>query len=493
MVSNFRKLPVLTSMPAIYQPQSHQILENCKTRISFYSTLAKLPNSEISKYMIHVFEEQFLDGTLGPALLHPNESDVISATIYLRELLPSASSPLLAVLLKFLLGDFVGAERKEEDDVHLLRFKLISRINSPNENMSIASCRFFSSLISLHNPQVLHNLVLRTLQPTSSSSSPFIKRSTSPIANRTQKKEDSGLESLQPSITRFLTLFGSKFAQMTPHPPSSARGTNSSPIPFPASFDNTKNEEPQNDNNPSLDILTETTSTTTNTTSTNNVNISPKNQLNTSYGINNTANNSSGNSEMSGGVGYDAYLVDAQHQVTIFKAACKEWAQTSMVSTQPITYVGLFMEQVLSKLGKTLDQDLDMNLVVTGLFAKLCYYPVLALTFYLMSYQPNVAPGVPTLYGCIEKLLQDVEARARSFVNISACIERARSEMAEPSPNFDHAYNKVPNVELDFNPKRFLQAVIVLEEFCKELAAILQAKVVSGIGVEKKGPMRNVQ
>lgn len=63
------------------------------------------------------------------------------------------------------------------------------------------------------------------------------------------------------------------------------------------------------------------------------------------------------------------------------------------------------MQELLTKLSKCLDQDLDMNLVVTGLFAKLCYYPVLALTLYLMSYQPNVAPSVPTLYGCIEKVI----------------------------------------------------------------------------------------
>lgn len=62
------------------------------------------------------------------------------------------------------------------------------------------------------------------------------------------------------------------------------------------------------------------------------------------------------------------------------------------------------MDQILTKLGKCLDQDLDMNLVLTGLIAKLCYYPVLALTLYLMSYQPNVASDVPTLYGCIEKV-----------------------------------------------------------------------------------------
>lgn len=56
-----------------------------------------------------------------------------------------------------------------------------------------------------------------------------------------------------------------------------------------------------------------------------------------------------------------------------------------------------------------------------------------------------------------------------------------------------YIYINRPNVDLEFNPKRYLQAVIVLEEFCKELAAILQAKVVFGIGAEKKGPMRNVQ
>ena len=36
-----------------------------------------------------------------------------------------------------------------------------------------------------------------------------------------------------------------------------------------------------------------------------------------------------------------------------------------------------------------------------------------------------------------------------------------------------------PNIELTFNPRRYLQAVIVLEEFCKEVAATLQAKLVN--------------
>lgn len=38
-----------------------------------------------------------------------------------------------------------------------------------------------------------------------------------------------------------------------------------------------------------------------------------------------------------GGVGYDSYLVDAQHQVTIYKAACKEWP-TSVVLFKTIIY-----------------------------------------------------------------------------------------------------------------------------------------------------------
>jgi hypothetical protein len=74
------------------------------------------------------------------------------------------------------------------------------------------------------------------------------------------------------------------------------------------------------------------------------------------------------------------------------------------VSTQPLTYVGMFLEQIFTKLGKALDQDLDMNLILTGLIAKLCYCPALALTLYLLSHQPNVAADVPTLYGSIEKV-----------------------------------------------------------------------------------------
>lgn len=63
--------------------------------------------------------------------------------------------------------------------------------------MSIASCRFFSSLVGMHNQQVLNNLVLRTLQTNSASTSSPFKRSASPIANRTTgKKEDTGLEVL---------------------------------------------------------------------------------------------------------------------------------------------------------------------------------------------------------------------------------------------------------------------------------------------------------
>eukprot|EP00026_Physarum_polycephalum_P002650 Phypoly_transcript_02658.p1 GENE.Phypoly_transcript_02658~~Phypoly_transcript_02658.p1 ORF type:complete len:878 (+),score=129.95 Phypoly_transcript_02658:74-2707(+) len=545
LVSTFRKLPVLTSLPTTYPLQEFQLLENCKNRISFCSSLSKLPRTEISSYVISVFEEQFLEGTLGPALLHPNEPDAISATIYLREILPCASSPLLDTFLKFLLGDFVGPEKKEEEDVHLLRFTLISRINSTNENMSIAACRFFSTLVGLHNPQVLHNLVLRTLQPSapSSSNSPFL-RTASP-GPRGQKQNETTLESLQPSITRFLTLFGTKFAQIAAPSQTSPTPSNrsvTSPIPFSPS-DLTKPDPSNNNSTPPTD--------TNNVPSTNNVSSprpslvaismgsssnlhslissastprpslpitppgssmssprhssgsmsSPRPSLSTtSTGSSSNLNSlvaASGNSTstemVGGGVGYDSYLVDAQHQITIYKAACKDWSMLSAVPTQPVPYVGMFMENIFTKLGKSLDQDLDMNLILTGLIAKLCYCPALALTVYLLNHQPNVAENVPTLFGSIEKVLQEIEQRSKSFVNILACIERARNEMAEPNPNYDHSYNKVPNTELEFNPKRFLQAVIVLEEFCKELAAILQAKIVSGLGAEKRTPLRNVQ
>lgn len=363
--------------------------------------------------------------------------------------------------------------------------------------MSIAACRFFSSLVGLHNPQVLHNLVLRTLQPSvpASSTSPFM-RNTSP-GPRNQKREELSLESLQPSITRFLTLFGTKFAQIAPShtSPTPPNRTATSPVPFSSSnLGETGKSEILPPSTP-IDTDNKATSSNLATPTTPNVTSSTGSSTNLSNFIPPSgAGNSGAPAEMvGGGVGYDSYLVDAQHQITIYKAACKDWSMQSAIPTQPLTYVGMFLEQIFSKLGKALDQDLDLNLILTGLIAKLCYCPALVMTMYLLSHQANVAANVPTLYGTIEKVLQDIEQRSKSFVNILACIDRARSEMAEPNPNYDHSYNKVPNTELEFNPKLFLQAVIVLEEFCKELAAILQAKIVSGLGAEKRTPLRNVQ
>lgn len=92
------------------------------------------------------------------------------------------------------------------------------------------------------------------------------------------------------------------------------------------------------------------------------------------------------------------------------------------IPTHPVAFIGLFMEQLLIKFSRTLDQDLDMNLVLTGLFAKLCYYPTLSLTMYLLNYQPNVASGVLTLYSCIEKVF----LTTFYFKRLSLCTVVAR-------------------------------------------------------------------
>lgn len=74
--------------------------------------------------------------------------------------------------------------------------------------MSIAACRFFSSLVGLHNPQVLHNLVLRTIQPSvpASSPSPFKRTPASASPGPRQKREDTTLE-VYPFPSRFYFLY----------------------------------------------------------------------------------------------------------------------------------------------------------------------------------------------------------------------------------------------------------------------------------------------
>eukprot|EP01113_Clastostelium_recurvatum_P003702 TRINITY_DN11619_c0_g1_i2.p1 TRINITY_DN11619_c0_g1~~TRINITY_DN11619_c0_g1_i2.p1 ORF type:complete len:830 (-),score=231.43 TRINITY_DN11619_c0_g1_i2:7-2454(-) len=477
LIEIFRRLPPMIPLPlppppgfnsnpsvATSPPVDLALLEHFKTYIAFLSTLSELTQHNIGTAITKHFEDLFLMSALGPSLLQPLDIGAASTTLYVREAAPLFSSNLQRLFLSFLIGDFTGPERPDEEGEHFIRATLVRRMTAPSEVLATATCRLFSALIGMHDRHALDNLVVRNLVSGRYrvDETPEGPNPAQAILNHTVIAQDftpETIEHIQSSISSFLTVF-------------------------------------------------------------NGLHVSARS-------------------------GYDAYLADSQHQLALYRAACKEWAaetassksttatkSTSSLNTlgestprgdQDGPIVGSFVSQLFAKLENALDRDLESNLVVTGIFAKLCYYPMPALASYLLSHSMTLAPGVPSLYGTLDKLAQEIRARAAYYEDFQASLERMRQELAmggahstlppPPSALDDAAPSGAvvqapPTPSKAANPeakpaedapaaqpsvaperriavgsekasdKRFLQAAIVLEEFSKELAAILQAKIV---------------
>uniref|UniRef100_A0A3Q2QQR7 FHF complex subunit HOOK interacting protein 2 n=1 Tax=Fundulus heteroclitus TaxID=8078 RepID=A0A3Q2QQR7_FUNHE len=130
------------------------------------------------------------------------------------------------------------------------------------------------------------------------------------------------------------------------------------------------------------------------------------------------------------GTGYDTYLRDAHRQFRDFCGICQRWDWRG--SPKPLEkcnlempfFEGHFLKVLFDRMGRILDQPYDVNLQVTAVLSKLSLLPHPHLHEYLLDPYINLAPG------------------CRSFVDHSTLLE----------------------------------GVIVLEEFCKELAAIAFVK-----------------
>eukprot|EP01112_Ceratiomyxa_fruticulosa_P008255 TRINITY_DN2134_c0_g1_i1.p1 TRINITY_DN2134_c0_g1~~TRINITY_DN2134_c0_g1_i1.p1 ORF type:complete len:698 (-),score=96.38 TRINITY_DN2134_c0_g1_i1:103-2196(-) len=446
LVEMFRRLPIspfisasITSSPSQSQntlpttPYDYTIVDHFKTYLSFCCTLSRVTAHGMGEIVSRAIEHNFLMCTLGPSLLQPTEPGFVSTITYLRESFLLITPPLLEIFVTFLLGDFKGPESKDEESEHIIRATLIKRINSDSEAVSLSVLRFFSTLLGSHNQHAMENLILRNL-----SNLKYLEHIETDSSSEDLDHQQQNLEHIQNSIARFLTLFGSRY-------------------------------QPQK------------------------------------AGISQS--------------GYDAYLVDAQHQIRLYQTACSHWsvARESEQNTRSadassgISPIGAFLSSVFAKFEKILDQDLQTNLVLTGIFAKLCYYPIPLLSAFLLSHTPVLGVEdvytIPSLYQVMETLAKKIDERSSRFSDFVGSLEIVRNQISN-APTSSRSRGSTPttsphtpNASSPSSPhksiinghsvqtlippggespedKRFLQAVVILEEFCKELGAILQAKIV---------------
>jgi hypothetical protein len=205
--------------------------------------------------------------------------------------------------------------------------------------------------------------------------------------------------------------------------------------------------------------------------------------------------------------GYEGYLADAHHALSRPSAPTSPSTLSSSSASLPGLYSGEPLVQALwQQVGSFLDQSLDTNLVLTSAIGKMAVHPHPAVRSYLF------APASPaSLYVPLARVAERAEKRCAELGLLGSyqdALSLLRARMlggGEPEPKRNgtvaaksesdgdaKAKNEEPQDEEAEARRRgeqvlatphvegFLQALLLLQEFQKEIAAIMHASALVG-------------
>ncbi|NWX43097.1 F16B2 protein, partial [Steatornis caripensis] len=127
-------------------------------------------------------------------------------------------------------------------------------------------------------------------------------------------------------------------------------------------------------------------------------------------------------------------------------------------------YEGRFFEVLFDRMTRILDQPYSLNLQVTSVLSRLAAFPHPHLHEYLLDPYLNLAPGCRSLFSVLVRVIGDLMQRLQRVPHFRAKLLLVRRQLMGlvPGEQMDHAM--------------LFKGVVVLEEFCKELAAIALVK-----------------
>ncbi|XP_063787890.1 FHF complex subunit HOOK-interacting protein 2B isoform X2 [Pseudophryne corroboree] len=163
--------------------------------------------------------------------------------------------------------------------------------------------------------------------------------------------------------------------------------------------------------------------------------------------------------------GFDTYLQDALVQYRSCRQQSSTWGWPG--SPQPLStdgqgqefYEGHFLEILFDRLGSILDQPYEVNLQVTSLLTRIALFPHPHIQEYLLDPFINLAPGARTLFSVLVRVVGDLAQRSLRVSNFQEMLRLVRRQLLEETPDEPLAHETL------------CRGVVVLEEFCKELAA----------------------
>nr|XP_050040227.1 FHF complex subunit HOOK interacting protein 2A-like [Dermacentor andersoni] len=185
--------------------------------------------------------------------------------------------------------------------------------------------------------------------------------------------------------------------------------------------------------------------------------------------------------------GYDAYISDAHRQYQDMLAVTDgwEWPSEPVREEQPSAeddqssdsqpeadslhrsfYEGPFLSMLLDRIENMHRQPYDVNLLVTSLISRLALFAHPNLHEYLLNPLLPLVPGARSLFSALLKVVEEIQVAVHGMENLKRKLMLTRNALLNDSGD-DCTLGEESGV---------LEAIIVLEEFCKELAAVAFVK-----------------
>lgn len=390
--------------------------------LDYCDQLIGVANPYVAKAFSKSIRDVFLDVIMEPSLLQTSESGSILATAYLTRCLRTVCSPpLLTEFCKFILGDDIQPE-VEGCDKYRVRKRMIDRCNHLSEEVCLASLKLFDMLLQKDNEFVIYNLVLRNLIGRDYYTCNNVEDST--------KNSEENIEK-EPHSSDSLSDQSQKSTPIS--------SVSSSPVSSP----NRNRVEVHKIVNSYFSLLPE--------------------DLKSSY---QTADS-----------GYDMYLKDAHKQHSDMCEMCHPWSWphepvTSEAYHMTKFYEGSFLRMILDKLSRMLDQSYSINLQLTSVVSKLALIPHPNLQEFLMDPYLTLKDHVRTLFNVLQKVANEIKGQLGRDPELGKKLVIARKNLLGVTHTI-HSLRKDVKHDKKLDGQSRLEAIIVFEEFCKEMAAIV--------------------
>ncbi|XP_052618159.1 FHF complex subunit HOOK interacting protein 2A [Peromyscus californicus insignis] len=370
--------------------------------------------------------ERFFIGVMEPELMQTSEMGILTSTALLHRIVRQVTSDvLLQEMVVFILGEQREPETLSEISRHPLRHRLIEHCDHISDEISIMTLRMFEHLLQKPNEHILYNLVLRNLEERNYTEY-------KPMCPEDKDAVENGLMAGAVDLEE-----DPLFTDISPDNILPNQEWISSPHASP--------DHPKNDCKTEVHKVV------------NSFLCLVPDEAKSSYHVE--------------GTGYDTYLRDAHRQFRDYCAVCLRWEwpgapkPLEKCDLEATFFEGHFLKVLFDRMGRILDQPYDVNLQVTSVLSRLSLFPHPHTHEYLLDPYVNLASGCRSLFSVIVRVVGDLMVRIQRIQDFTPKLLLVRKRLLglEPDgPIIDHI--------------TLLEGVIVLEEFCKELAAIAFVK-----------------